>query len=172
MLKKQKDICLKNKKVLITGADGFIGSHLVEKLYHEGCDIRAMIMYNSFNSWGWLDTIDKKILKNIEIYPGDIRDIKSVKNACKNIDIVFHLASLIAIPHSYQSPYSYLETNALGALNLFESSLDSKNQDEKIFKQNKATTATVAKPLSPAELKEMLSKSKESDDDDCLMCGS
>ena len=83
-------------------------------------------MYNSFNSWGWLDTIDKKILKIIEIYPGDIRDMKSVKNACKNIDIVFHLASLIAIPHSYQSPYSYLETNALGALNLFESSLDSK----------------------------------------------
>ncbi len=125
MLKKQKNISLKNKKVLITGADGFIGSHLVEKLLLEGCDIRAMVLYNSFNNWGWLDTLDDKILKNIEIYPGDIRDIKSVKNACKNIDIVFHLSSLIAIPHSYESPYSYLETNALGALNLFESLLDS-----------------------------------------------
>ena len=113
------------EKILVTGADGFIGSHLVEKLLLEGCDIRAMVLYNSFNNWGWLDTLDNKILKNIEIYPGDIRDIKSVKNACKNIDIVFHLSSLIAIPHSYQSPYSYLETNALGALNLFESSLDS-----------------------------------------------
>lgn len=125
MLKNQKDISLKNKKVLITGADGFIGSHLVERLIKEGCDIRAMAMYNSFNSWGWLDTLDNKILKNIEVYSGDIRDIKSVKNACDNVDVVFHLASLIAIPHSYQSPYSYLETNALGALNLFESSLDS-----------------------------------------------
>ena len=85
MLQNKKNINLKNKKVLITGADGFIGSHLVEKLLDEGCDIRAMVMYNSFNNWGWLDKLDNKILKNIEVYPGDIRDIKSVKNACKNI---------------------------------------------------------------------------------------
>lgn len=120
----KKNTNLKNKKVLITGADGFIGSHLVESLIKEGCSIRAMVMYNSFNTWGWLDHLDPKILKNIEVYPGDIRDKKSVANACKNIDIVFHLASLIAIPHSYNSPYAYLETNALGTLNLLESCLD------------------------------------------------
>ena len=115
---------LKNKKILITGADGFIGSHLVEKLVNEGCSVRAMVMYNSFNTWGWLDSLDDSILKNIEIYPGDMRDTKSVDLACKNIDYVFHLASLIAIPHSYNSPYAYLETNALGALNILESSLN------------------------------------------------
>ena len=115
---------LKNKKILITGADGFIGSRLVEKLVNEGCSVRAMVMYNSFNTWGWLDSLDDSILKNIEIYPGDMRDTKSVDLACKNIDYVFHLASLIAIPHSYNSPYAYLETNALGALNILESSLN------------------------------------------------
>ena len=121
-----KNINLKNKKVLVTGADGFIGSHLVEALLKEGSDIRAMAMYNSFNNWGWLDHLDKKTLQKIEVYPGDMRDRKSVDNACKDIDIVFHLASLIAIPQSYYSPYAYLETNATGALNLFESCLNSK----------------------------------------------
>ena len=125
MAKHQKNINLKNKRVLVTGADGFIGSHLVEKLIQEGCDIRAMVMYNSFNNWGWLDQLDDAVLKNIEIYPGDMRDLKSVKNACRDIDVIFHLASLIAIPQSYHSPYAYLETNATGALNLFESCLDS-----------------------------------------------
>ena len=122
---------LKNKKILITGADGFIGSHLVERLVNEGCSVRAMVMYNSFNTWGWLDSLDDSILKNIEIYPGDMRDTKSVDLACKNIDYVFHLASLIAIPHSYNSPYAYLETNALGALNILESSLN--NNIEKLI---------------------------------------
>jgi len=126
MTKHQKNIDLKNKRVLVTGADGFIGSHLVEKLVQEGCNVRAMAMYNSFNNWGWLDYLDDKVLKNIEVYPGDMRDLKSVKNACKNIDIVFHLASLIAIPQSYYTPYAYLETNATGALNLLESCLDSR----------------------------------------------
>jgi len=121
-----KNINLKNKKVLVTGADGFIGSHLVKALLKEGSDIRAMAMYNSFNSWGWLDHLDTKTLKDIEVYPGDMRDRKSVENACKGIDIVFHLASLIAIPQSYYSPYAYLETNATGALNLLESCLSSK----------------------------------------------
>ena len=119
------NINLKDKKVLVTGADGFIGSHLVEALVKEGCEVRAMTMYNSFNNWGWLDQLDTKLLKDIEVYPGDMRDIKSVKNSCHNIDIVFHLASLIAIPQSYYSPYAYLETNAKGILNLLESSLDS-----------------------------------------------
>lgn len=116
---------LQNKNILITGADGFIGSHLTEELIKYNCNIKAMTMYNSFNSWGWLDTLDKNILKNIEVCPGDIRDIKSVKKSCKKIDYVFHLASLIAIPYSYNSPYSYLETNALGTMNVLESCLDS-----------------------------------------------
>lgn len=115
---------LKNKNILITGADGFIGSHLTEALFKFNCNLRVMTMYNSFNTWGWLDTIDKKVLKNIEVISGDIRDKKFVNNACKNIDYIFHLASLIAIPHSYNSPYAYLETNALGTLNLVESSLE------------------------------------------------
>ncbi|MBS83186.1 MAG: NAD-dependent dehydratase [Gammaproteobacteria bacterium] len=115
---------LKNKNILITGADGFIGSHLTEALFKFNCNLRVMTMYNSFNTWGWLDTIDNKVLKNIEVISGDIRDKKFVNNACKNIDYIFHLASLIAIPHSYNSPYAYLETNALGTLNLVESSLE------------------------------------------------
>ena len=114
---------LKNKNVLITGADGFIGSHLVEKLSTLDCNIRAMCVYNSFNSWGWLDTLEKNIIRNIDITLGDVRDIKSVNNVCKNIDYVFHLASLIAIPHSYNSPYSYLQTNAMGTMNIMESCL-------------------------------------------------
>ncbi len=116
-------INLKNKKILVTGADGFIGSHLVEYLTTLGCNVRAMCIYNSFNSWGWLDTVDNKVKKNIEVCLGDIRDIKSVNNACKKIDHIFHLASLIAIPHSYNSPYSYLQTNALGTMNVMESGL-------------------------------------------------
>ena len=115
---------LKNKNILVTGADGFIGSHLIENLISHGCNVKAMCIYNSFNSWGWLDTIDKNLIKNINIELGDIRDIKSVNNACKNIDYVFHLASLIAIPHSYDSPYSYLETNALGTMNIMEACLN------------------------------------------------
>ncbi len=112
---------LKNKNVIVTGADGFIGSHLTEELTKLNCNLRVMTYYNSLNSWGWLDTIDKNVLKNIEVVPGDIRDTKSVKKLCKKADYIFHLASLIAIPHSYDSPYSYLETNALGTMNLLES---------------------------------------------------
>ena len=114
---------LKNKNILITGADGFIGSHLIEYLSGINCNVRAMCIYNSFNSWGWLDTLDKSITKNLDIFMGDVRDIKSVNKACKNIDYVFHLASLIAIPHSYNSPYSYLQTNAMGTMNIMESCL-------------------------------------------------
>ena len=123
-------INLKNKRILVTGADGFIGSHLVEKLCKSSSSIKAMCLYNSFNSWGWLDYVDPHIIKNTEIVLGDVRDKKIVDGLCKNVDVVFHLASLIAIPHSYDSPYSYLQTNSEGTLNVMESSL--KNNVEKV----------------------------------------
>ncbi|MCR6641347.1 MAG: NAD-dependent 4,6-dehydratase LegB [Sporocytophaga sp.] len=111
---------LKNKKVLITGADGFIGSHLVERLLEEGCKVRAFVYYNSFNSWGWLDSFPKEKLSQLEIVAGDIRDPHGVKNAMKDIEVVFHLAALIAIPYSYHSPDTYIDTNVKGTLNIVQ----------------------------------------------------
>lgn len=114
--------------VLVTGADGFIGSHLVEKLLDEGYNVRAFVYYNSFNSWGWLDTLDKNKLSKIEIFSGDIRDPNGVKEAMKGIDIVFHLAALIAIPFSYHSPDSYVDTNIKGTLNVLQAARDLKTK--------------------------------------------
>jgi len=107
---------LQNKKVLITGADGFIGSHLVEKLLREGCYVTALNYYNSFNSWGWLDQIPPD--KNLTVISGDIRDPHFCKMITKDIDVVFHLAALIAIPYSYIAPDSYVDTNVKGTLNI------------------------------------------------------
>ncbi|MHB1105255.1 MAG: NAD-dependent 4,6-dehydratase LegB [Lutibacter sp.] len=115
---------LKNKKVLVTGADGFIGSHLVEQLIMEGADVKAFVFYNSFNSWGWLDTLPKETINRIEIFAGDIRDPNGVRTAMKGCDIVFHLAALIAIPYSYHSPDSYVDTNVKGTLNIVQSARD------------------------------------------------
>jgi len=115
---------LKGKKVLVTGADGFIGSHLVEALIEEGCDVRAFVFYNSFNSWGWLDSFSKQQLKDIEVFAGDIRDPNGVRTALKGIDVVFHLAALIGIPFSYHSPDSYIDTNIKGTLNILQASRD------------------------------------------------
>jgi len=115
---------LKGKKVLVTGADGFIGSHLVEALLDEGCSVKAFVYYNSFNSWGWLDTLPKKKLKNIEIFSGDIRDPNGVRSAVKGVDTVFHLAALIGIPFSYHSPDSYIDTNVKGTLNVLQAARD------------------------------------------------
>ncbi len=115
---------LKGKTVLVTGADGFIGSHLTEQLLEEGCNVKAFIYYNSFGSWGWLDTIDSKIQSQIEIIAGDIRDPFAVKSAIKEVDIVFHLAALIAIPYSYVAPSSYVETNINGTLNILQAARD------------------------------------------------
>ncbi|MBT3878107.1 MAG: SDR family NAD(P)-dependent oxidoreductase [Candidatus Scalindua sp.] len=115
---------LTNKKILVTGADGFIGSHLVEALLNEGCNIKAFVFYNSFNSWGWLDTLPKEKLNSIEIIAGDIRDPNGVRTALKDIDIVFHLAALIAIPFSYHSPDSYVDTNVKGTLNVLQACRD------------------------------------------------
>lgn len=111
---------LKDKKVLVTGADGFIGSHLVEALLDKGCDVRAFVYYNSFNSWGWLDTLPAEKLKNLDVFSGDIRDPNGVALAMKDCDVVFHLAALIAIPFSYHSPDSYVDTNIKGTLNILQ----------------------------------------------------
>ncbi len=115
---------LKGEKVLVTGADGFIGSHLVEKLLNEGCKVKAFVYYNSFNSWGWLDSLSKELLNEIEIFAGDIRDPNGVRTAIKEIDVVFHLAALIAIPFSYHSPDSYIDTNVKGTLNIVQAAKD------------------------------------------------
>ncbi len=115
---------LKGKKVLVTGADGFIGSHLVEELLEQGCKVRAFVFYNSFGNWGWLDTIGDEKLSQIEIFAGDIRDPNGVRKAMQGIDIVFHLAALIAIPFSYHSPDSYVDTNVKGTLNVLQSARD------------------------------------------------
>ncbi|MEI3801731.1 MULTISPECIES: NAD-dependent 4,6-dehydratase LegB [unclassified Chitinophaga] len=115
---------LKGKKVLITGADGFIGSHLVERLLDEGCIVKAFVYYNSFNSWGWLDTLPQSTLSRIEIFSGDIRDANGVRTAMKDMEIVFHLAALIAIPFSYHSPDSYIDTNIKGTLNILQAARD------------------------------------------------
>lgn len=116
------------KKVLVTGADGFIGSHLVEALLDEGYDVRAFVYYNSFNTWGWLDTLTKEKLKKIEVFIGDIRDPNGVREAMKGIDEVYHLAALIAIPFSYHSPDSYIDTNIKGTLNILQSARDLKTK--------------------------------------------
>jgi len=117
---------LKGKKVLVTGADGFIGSHLVEKLIAEGANVRAFVFYNSFNRWGWLDTFPPEKLSQIEVFSGDIRDPNGVRKALENIDVVFHLAALIAIPFSYHSPDSYVDTNVKGTLNVLQAARDCK----------------------------------------------
>ena len=111
---------LSGKKVLITGADGFIGSHLTEALLEEGCQVRAFTYYNSFNNWGWLDTLPAEKKNQLEIFSGDIRDPHGVKTAMKDIEVVFHLAALIAIPFSYHSPDLYVDTNIKGTLNILQ----------------------------------------------------
>jgi len=115
---------LKNKKILVTGADGFIGSHLVEKLIDDGYQVKAFVYYNSFNSWGWLDSLPKGKMDKIEIFSGDVRDPNGVRTAMKDCDIVFHLAALIAIPYSYHSPDSYVDTNVKGTLNIIQAAKD------------------------------------------------
>ena len=107
-------------KILITGSDGFIGSHLTEALVRAGHSVRAFVMYNSFNSWGWLDQSPKDIRDNLDVFAGDIRDPHGVKTAMKGCDTVLHLAALIAIPYSYHSPDTYIDTNIKGTLNVLQ----------------------------------------------------
>ena len=107
-------------KILITGSDGFIGSHLTEALVRAGHSVRAFVMYNSFNSWGWLDQSPKDIRDNLDVFAGDIRDPHGIKTAMKGCDTVLHLAALIAIPYSYHSPDTYIDTNIKGTLNVLQ----------------------------------------------------
>lgn len=110
----------KNKKVLITGAEGFIGSHLVERMIELGANVKAFVLYNSFNNWGWIDTFNSHIKKEINVFTGDIRDENSVRKAIEDVEVVFHLAALIAIPYSYYAPASYIDTNVKGTLNVLQ----------------------------------------------------
>lgn len=107
-------------KVLVTGADGFIGSHLTEELVHHGYTVKAFVLYNSFNTWGWLDTLPGSVMENVEVFQGDIRDPHGVEQAMADVDAVFHLAALIAIPFSYHSPDTYVDTNVKGTLNVLQ----------------------------------------------------
>jgi NAD dependent epimerase/dehydratase len=109
-----------NKTVLITGAEGFIGSHLTERLLSLGARVKAFIMYNSFNKWGWIDTFQPDEVNRLHVFCGDIREADILKSALQDVDIVFHLAALIAIPYSYTSPSSYIKTNIEGTLNLLQ----------------------------------------------------
>ncbi len=115
---------LKESKILVTGADGFIGSHLVETLLAAGHDVRAFVLYNSFNSWGWLDQLDPVLKGGLDVFSGDIRDPHGVKQAMQGCDVVLHLAALIAIPYSYHSPATYVETNITGTLNVLQAARD------------------------------------------------
>lgn len=112
------------KKILVTGADGFIGSHLTEALVREGYDVRAFVLYNSFNSWGWLDRCDAEIKGRFDVFAGDVRDPHGVRAAMKGCDAVLHLAALIAIPYSYHSPDTYVDTNIKGTLNVVQAARD------------------------------------------------
>ncbi len=114
----------KEKTILVTGADGFIGSHLTEELVRRGYRVRAFVLYNSFNSWGWLDSAPREIRDNLEVFSGDIRDPHGVKEAMKGCDVVLHLAALIAIPYSYHSPDTYIDTNIKGTLNIVSAARD------------------------------------------------
>lgn len=115
---------LSGKKILVTGADGFIGSHLVEHLVAQGHDVRAFCLYNSFGSWGWLDNVPAETARAIDVFLGDVRDANGVRTAMKGCDVVLHLAALIAIPYSYHSPDTYIDTNVKGTLNIVQAARD------------------------------------------------
>ena len=115
---------LDGKRILVTGADGFIGSHLTERLVRRGCDVRAFVQYNSLGGWGWLDESPADIRKDLDVFAGDIRDPHGVRTAMTGCDVVLHLAALIAIPYSYHSPQTYVETNVMGTLNIVQTARD------------------------------------------------
>jgi dTDP-glucose 4,6-dehydratase len=109
-----------NKRILVTGSGGFIGSHLVEELVKMNCHVKAFVHYNSFNRWGWLDSLSKEVMQHIDVFSGDIRDPNGMLEAMKGAEVVFHLAALIGIPYSYHSPDVYVDTNVRGTLNVMQ----------------------------------------------------
>ena len=115
---------LQHKRILVVGADGFIGSHLTEDLVRRGHNVKGFVLYNSFNSWGWLDHAEPDIKNNLEVFAGDVRDPYGVREAMKGCDVVLHLAALIAIPYSYHSPDTYIDTNVKGTLNIVQAARD------------------------------------------------
>lgn len=115
---------LRGKKILVTGADGFIGSHLTEMLVYSGYDVRAFVFYNSFGSWGWLDRVALDVRQTLDVFMGDVRDPHGVKAAMRGCEVVLHLASLISIPYSYHSPDTYIDTNVKGTLNILQAARD------------------------------------------------
>lgn len=144
---------IKNVRVLVTGADGFIGSHLAELLVRAGCKVRVLTLYNSFNNWGWLET---SLLKNeMEIVSGDVRDPFLCKSITKDIDVVFHLAALIAIPYSYVAPASYVDTNVTGTLNMVQAAMENgvkrfvQTSTSEVYGTAKYTPIDEKHPLQP-----------------------
>ena len=125
----------KFKKILVTGADGFIGSHLTEELVRKGANVKAFVQYNSFNSWGWLDESEKEIKQNLDVFSGDIRDPHGVRTAMQDCDCVLNLAALIAIPYSYHSPDTYVDTNVKGVLNIVQAAKELGVQKEEKLKE-------------------------------------
>ncbi len=141
------------KKILVTGGGGFIGSHLVESLIKKGHTVRTLVPYNPDNTWGWIDTFEPYIKKNLEVISGDICDQNLVIKLMKNIDIVFHLAALISIPYSYVSPRSYISTNIMGTLNLLEAT---KNSNVELFVQTSTSEVYGSSQYSPIDEKHPL----------------
>jgi dTDP-glucose 4,6-dehydratase len=145
----------KNKKVLVTGADGFIGSHLTERLITKGASVRAFVYYNSFNSWGWLDTLPADQKKKLDVFSGDVRDSSGVLEASRGTEIIFHLAALIGIPFSYHSPDSYVDTNIRGTLNVLQAARKTKPQKvihtstSEVYGSAQYTPMDEAHPINP-----------------------
>lgn len=133
---------LKGKKVLITGSEGFIGSHLTERLVELGADVTALVQYNSFNNWGWIDTFDKNVKESLNVITGDIREYDNVKRMMKGQQVVFHLAALIAIPYSYLSPMAYVRTNVEGTTNVLEACREEESIEKIVHTSTSETYGT------------------------------
>ncbi|MFU0823634.1 NAD-dependent 4,6-dehydratase LegB [Clostridium sp.] len=132
----------KGKKVLVTGAEGFIGSHLTERLVELGANVTALVQYNSFNNWGWIDTFDKNVKDSINVITGDIREYDNVKRMVKGQQVVMHLAALIAIPYSYLSPMAYVRTNVEGTTNILEACREEDNIERIVHTSTSETYGT------------------------------
>src|SRR3990167_8565493 len=140
------NMILKNKKIFVTGADGFIGSHLVQLLVEMGCDVRSFAFYNSFSSWGWLDDLPSHIKNNIEVILGDVRDPHGIRSAVKGCHVIFHLAALIGIPYSYHSPDNYVDTNIRGTLNIIQAAREL--DIEKVIHTSFQTPVSIIRPFN------------------------